>query len=70
MDSENNMQQNNKRKRDPRQWSKEEDEAFLDILIEVVNLGQRCDSGQFKPHTLRAAEHILDNSNHIHLSSH
>ncbi|KAJ1439600.1 Myb/SANT-like domain [Sesbania bispinosa] len=60
MDSENNMQQNNKRKRDSRQWSKEEDEAFLDILIEAVNLGQRCDTGQFKPHTLGAAETKLE----------
>ncbi|KAJ1403798.1 hypothetical protein SESBI_27060 [Sesbania bispinosa] len=60
MDSENNMQQNNKRKRDRRQWSKEEGEAFLDILIEAVNLGQRCDTRQFKPHTLRAAETKLE----------
>ncbi|KAJ1380267.1 hypothetical protein SESBI_46162 [Sesbania bispinosa] len=50
------MQQNNKRKRYCRQWSKEEDRAFLDILIEAVNLGQRWDTGQFKAHTLKAAE--------------
>ncbi|CAJ2649348.1 unnamed protein product [Trifolium pratense] len=54
------MQQNNKRKRDHRPWSDLEVEAFLDILIEVVNNGQRCDNGQFKVHTLRSAETKLE----------
>jgi len=56
MESENNMQQTKKRKRDRRQWSELEDEALLDILIEAVNNGQRCDNGQFKSHTLKIVE--------------
>lgn len=56
MESESIMQQSGKKKRDRRQWSNEEDEAFLDILIEAVNQGQRCDNGQFKAHTLKTAE--------------
>lgn len=59
MESEINMQQN-KRKRDRRPWSDLEVEAFLDILIEAVNNGQRCDNGQFKAHTLRTAETKLE----------
>ncbi|CAJ2677799.1 unnamed protein product [Trifolium pratense] len=54
------MQQNNKQKRDRRPWSDLEVEAFLDILIEAVNNGQRCDNGQFKAHTLRSAETKLE----------
>ncbi|PNX55395.1 hypothetical protein L195_g049024, partial [Trifolium pratense] len=54
------MQQNNKKKRDRRQWSDSEDEALLDILIEAVNKGHRCDNGQFKAHTLRMTETKLE----------
>ncbi|KAK2367916.1 hypothetical protein QL285_081158 [Trifolium repens] len=54
------MQQNNKKKRDRRQWTDSEDEALLDILIEAVNKGHRCDNGQFKAHTLRMAETKLE----------
>ncbi len=60
MESENSMQQTNKRKRDRRQWSELEDEALLDILIEAVNKAQRCDNGQFKSHTLKIAETKLE----------
>jgi hypothetical protein len=37
-----------------------EAEACLDILIEAVNKGQRCENGQFKAHTLRTAETKLE----------
>jgi hypothetical protein len=60
MESEIAMQQNNKKKRDRRQWTDSEDEALLDILIEAVNKGHRCDNGQFKAHTLRMAETKLE----------
>lgn len=60
MDSESSIQQNNKRKRDRRQWSNDEDEALLDILIEAVNQGQKYENGQFKGNTLKAAEAKLE----------
>ncbi|PNX73528.1 hypothetical protein L195_g029430 [Trifolium pratense] len=56
MKSETGIQQNNKKKRDRRQWSDSEDETLLDILVEAVNKGHRFDNGQFKAHTLRMAE--------------
>ncbi|KAI4357306.1 hypothetical protein L6164_001265 [Bauhinia variegata] len=56
MESESGIQHINKKKRDRRQWSNQEDEALLDILIEAANQGQRCDNGQFKAHTLKMAE--------------
>ena len=60
MEFESNIQQSGKKKRDHRQWSIEEDEAFLDILIEAVNQGQRLDNGQFKAHTLKMTEIKLE----------
>ncbi|KAF3433902.1 hypothetical protein FNV43_RR25005 [Rhamnella rubrinervis] len=47
------------RKGSRRIWSKEEEDALLNVLDDVVALGQRCDSGQFKSGTLRLIEKKL-----------
>ncbi|KAI4347991.1 hypothetical protein L6164_008757 [Bauhinia variegata] len=60
MESKSNIQHINKKKRDRRQWSNQEDEALLDILIEAAYQGQRCDNRQFKTYTLKMAEAKMD----------
>lgn len=41
-------------------WSKNEDETLLDILIKVVNVGLRGGNESFKTNTLTATETKLE----------
>ena len=47
------------RNRNRRIWSREEKEALLTILEDVVARGQRCDSGSFKSGTITMIERQL-----------
>ena len=42
-----------------RVWTKEEEEALLNILDDVVARGQRCDTGSFKSGTMTMIERAL-----------
>ena len=47
------------RNRNRRIWSREEEEALLTILEDVVARGQRCDTGSFKSDTITMIERQL-----------
>ena len=47
------------RNRNRRIWSREEEEALLTILEDVVARGQRCDTGSFKSGTITMIERQL-----------
>ena len=47
------------RQRSRRVWTKEEEEALLNILDDVVTRGQRCDTGSFKSGTMTMTERAL-----------
>ena len=42
-----------------RGWTKEKEEALLNILDDVVARGQRCDTGSFKSGTMTMTERAL-----------
>lgn len=59
MDIGGSNQNNNRARKGRRTWSREEENALLNVLDDVVAHGQRCDSGQFKSGTLRMIERKL-----------